>query len=387
MIDIPNLLDNPVLRHHEFPITASKTFLAHAAVSPLPRRVASAISTYTQRASSEGQWEYIYADIENETRKYAAILLGASEDEIAFISSTSLGLSLVAAGLPWQKGDNVIIADGDFPSNIYPWLNLQSRGVQVKFIPRSKDGIVTLEDIVNLTDKNTRLVSLSTVNYISGFKIDVSSIGSYLHQKNILFCVDAIQSLGAFPIDTTYIDFLAAGANKWLLGPIGIGILYIKKKNPSLLIPVLAGWKCVQSSKSYTNYNLCFLDSAKRFEPACVSIVSLVGLHAALELLLEIKIENIADRLTAFRRLLVPALKEKGYQVFGLGGPEQNSGITSFSSKKQDIVQLRNKLDAGGFVVSIRDSLDGNKCIRVSPHFYNTDEEIFQFLDNIPEAT
>jgi len=387
MMNICNLLDDPRLRHHEFPITASKTFLAHAAVSPFPRCVVSAISTYTQRASSEGQWEYIYSDIENETRRYAAAFLGANEDEIAFISSTSLGLSLVAAGLSWQKGDNVVIADGDFPSNIYPWLNLQSRGVQIKFIPRNKDGIVTLEDIVNLTDKNTRLVSLSTVNYISGFRIDVSSIGSYLHQKNILFCIDAIQSLGAFPIDTTHIDFLAAGANKWLLGPIGIGILYIKKKNLGLLSPVLAGWKCVQSSKSYTNYDLCFLDSAKRFEPACVSIVSLVGLHAALELLFEIKIENIAGRLSMLRSLIVPALKEKGYKVFGTNVTERNSGITTFSSKKRDIVQLRNKLDAGGFVVSLRDGLDGNKCIRISPHFYNTEEEIFQFLANIPEVT
>jgi cysteine desulfurase/selenocysteine lyase len=386
MMDISNLLENPLLRHNEFPITSSKTFLAHAAVSPFPRRVASAISTYTQRASSEGQWEYIYANMENDTRKYAAALLGASEDEIAFVSSTSMGLSMVASGLSWQQGDNVIIADGDFPSNVYPWLNLKSRGVQIKFIPRNEDGVVTWEDIDKLADKNTRLVSLSTVNYISGFKIDVSSIGSYLHQRNILFCIDAIQSLGAFPIDTTHIDFLAAGANKWLLGPIGIGILYIKRKNLGLLSPTLAGWKCVQSSKSYTSYNLCFLDSAKRFEPACVSVLSLVGLNAALELLLEIKVENIARRLAMLRRIIVPSLKEKGYKVFGFNCPEQISGITSFSSRKQDIVQLRNKLDSSGFVVSLRDGLDGNKCIRVSPHFYNTEEEILQFLAKIPET-
>jgi cysteine desulfurase/selenocysteine lyase len=386
MMDISNLLENPLLRHNEFPITSSKAFLAHAAVSPFPRRVASAISTYTQRASSEGQWEYIYANMENETRKYAAALLGASEDEIAFVSSTSMGLSMVASGLSWQQGDNVIIADGDFPSNVYPWLNLKSRGVQIKFIPRNEDGVVTWEDIDKLADKNTRLVSLSTVNYISGFKIDVSSIGSYLHQRNILFCVDAIQSLGAFPIETTHIDFLAAGANKWLLGPIGIGILYIKRGKLGLLSPILAGWKCVQSSKSYTSYSLCFLDSAKRFEPACVSIVSLVGLNAALELLLEIKIENIARRLAMLRRLIVPSLKEKGYRIFGFNRPEQISGITSFSSRKQDIVQLRNKLDSSGFVVSLRDGLDGNKCIRVSPHFYNTEEEILQFLAKIPET-
>jgi selenocysteine lyase/cysteine desulfurase len=387
MMDIGNLLDNPILRHHEFPITSSKIFLAHAAMSPFPRRVKEAITEYIQRVTTEGQWEYLYAKIETETREYAGEILGADDKEIAFVSSTSLGLSLVASGLSWENGDNIVVADGDFPSNIYPWLNLQSRGVQVKFIPRNKDGIVTLKDISNLVDKHTRLVSLSTVNYITGFKIDVSSIGAYLHQRDILFCLDAIQSLGVFPIDTTDVDFLASGANKWLLGPVGIGILYIKKKNLSLLNPILAGWKCVQDSKNYNSYNLCFLDSAKRFEPGCVSIMGLVGLHAALKLLLEIKIENIAGRLTKLRKIIVPALNKKGYNVFGLDNPVCSSGITSFTSQKLDIPRLRDTLDAKGFVVSSRDGLDGSKCIRVAPHFYNTEEEIFQFLANIPEVT
>jgi cysteine desulfurase/selenocysteine lyase len=385
-MDIISLLNNPRLRNKEFPITASKTFLAHAAMSPFSRRISEAITEYVQRVSTEGQWEYLYVKLETEARRYAAELLGANEEEIAFVSSTSLGLSLVASGLSLGNGDNIIVADGDFPSNIYPWLNLQSRGVQVKFIPRNKDGIVTLKDISNLVDNNTRLVSVSTVNYVTGFKIDVSSIGAYLHQRDILFCLDAIQSLGVFPIDTTYVDFLASGANKWLMGPVGIGILYIKKKNLSLLNPILAGWKCVQDSKNYNSYNLCFLESAKRFEPGCVSIMGLVGLHAALGLLLEIKIENIADRLTKLRQLLVPSLREKGYDVFGSDNPECSSGITSFSSQQLDIPKLRDMLDAKGFVVSLRDGLDGSKCIRVAPHFYNTEEEILRFLANVPQV-
>jgi selenocysteine lyase/cysteine desulfurase len=385
-MDILSLLDNPHLRNQEFPITASKTFLAHAAMSPFPRRVAQAILEYIQRVTTEGQWEYLYAHIETETRKYAAKLLGADGDEIAFVSSTSLGLSLVASGLSWKSGDNIIVADGDFPSNIYPWLNLQSRGVQVKFIPRNKDGIVALKDISNLVDKNTRLVSLSTVNYITGFKIDVSSIGAYLHQRDILFCLDAIQSLGVFPVDTNCVDFLASGANKWLLGPVGIGILYIKKSKLSLLNPILAGWKCVQDSKNYNSYNLCFLESAKRFEPGCVSIMGLIGLHAALKLLIEIKIENIAERLTKLRKLIVPVLNEKGYNVFGCDNPGCSSGITSFTSVKLDIPKLRDTLDAKGFVVSLRDGLDDSKCIRVAPHFYNTEEEILRFLANVPRV-
>ena len=166
-MNIASLLQSASQRHWEFPITNQKVFLAHAAVSPLPRRVSSAIQHYVQRAASLGQWEYLYTEIEKETRKYTAVLLGADEKEIAFVSSTSTGLSLVASGLSWGKGDNIVVADGDFPANIYPWLNLGDRDVQTKFIPRHKDGAITLEDIRNIVDSNTRLVSLSTVNFVT----------------------------------------------------------------------------------------------------------------------------------------------------------------------------------------------------------------------------
>jgi selenocysteine lyase/cysteine desulfurase len=294
---------------------------------------------------------------------------------------------MIAAGIDWEPGDNIIIADGDFPSNIYPWLNLEKQGVTVKFIPRNEDGIVTLEDITRLADENTRLVSLSTVNYVSGYRIDVRATGEYLQQKNILFCLDAIQSLGVFPIDTTYVDFLAAGANKWLMGPVGIGILYVKKKNINKINPVLAGWKCVQDNHNYVCYNLNFTESAKRFEPGCVSLTGIVGLNAALKLLLDVKIKNIADRLTKFRKMMAPALREKGYRVLGSDNPGTISGITSFTAEIQDILELHQKLDTGGIVISLRDGLSGEKCIRAAPHFYNTEEEIERFLDNVPRAS
>jgi cysteine desulfurase / selenocysteine lyase len=329
----------------------------------------------------------LYADAETGARRYAAELLGAEPDEIAFVSSTSMGLSLIAAGIDWKPGDNVIIADGDFPSNIYPWLNLEKRGVTVTFIPRNEDGIVKLEDITRLADQNTRLVSLSTVNYVSGYRIDVRAIGEYLQQKNILFCLDAIQSLGVFPIDTTYVDFLAAGANKWLMGPVGIGILYVKKKNIGKINPVLAGWKCVQDNHNYVCYNLNFPESAKRFESGCVSLTGIVGLNAALKLLLNVQIQNIADRLTKFREMMAPALREKGYRVLGSDNPGTISGIMSFTADTQGILELHQKLDTGGIVISLRDGLDGEKCIRVAPHFYNIEEEIERFLDNVPRTS
>jgi selenocysteine lyase/cysteine desulfurase len=386
-MNLKHILDNPTLRNKEFPITANKIFMAHAAMSPFPQRTADAITDYVKRVCLEGQWEYLYADIETETRKYAADLLGAQTEEIAFVSSTSMGLSLVASGISWKTDDNIVIADGDFPSNIYPWLNLQRQGVRVKFIPRNKNGIVTLDDVMQIVDNKTRLVSLSTVNYTTGFRIDASAIGEYLHSKNILFCLDAIQSLGTFPVDTTNVDFLAGGANKWLLGPVGIGILFIKKHNICELTPNLAGWKCVDNSKHYCEYNLSFLKTAKRFEPGYVSIMGIIGLHASLKLLLEIKIENIAERLTLFRTILAPALVEKGYEIFGSNNPKYVSGITTFSSPKQDMTKLHDILDKKGFVTSLREGLDGGKGIRIAPHFYNTEDEITQLLANVPDIS
>ena len=380
------LLNEPAARQFEFPITARKVFLAHAASSPLPRCVSAAMTQYLNRASIEGQWEYLYDKDEAETRRFAARLLEAQEGEIAFITSTSMGLSIIASSLSWRKDDNVIVADGDFPSNIYPWLNLRSRGVTVNYIPKRYDGAVTLEDIINLVDSNTRLVSLSSVNYVTGYRIDVSAIGRYLHEKGIFFCVDAIQSLGAIPIDTTFVDFLAAGAHKWLLGPLGIGILYVKKCNIEKMAPVLAGWKCVQSSKNYLNYDLHFLDSAKCLEPGAINVVGIIGLHAALGMLLETGIDEIASRLAGFRGLIKAALLEKGYDLIGPVEDGLGSGIISFTSSTHDITELRKKLDNGGFVVSLRDSLDGRKCIRVSPHFYNSVDEITLFLEELPHC-
>ena len=167
---------------------------------------------------------------------------------------------------------------------------------------------------------------------------------------------------------------------------MGIGILFVKRKHYEKLHPILAGWKSVKSNKQYLTYNLDFLDSAQRYEPGSLNILGIVGLRAALELLLEVGIENVAARLKKLRQIIVSLLHDKGYTVIGVTKGKQSSGITSFTSQKQDIIKLRRDLDACGFIVSLRDSLDGNKCIRVSPHFYNTEEEISQLLAKLPSC-
>ncbi len=383
-MDLEVLLRDSQNRQHEFPITATKVFLAHAATSPLPRRISNAMVEYANRASSEGQWEFAYHEIEADTRNLAAKLLSAERDEIALVSSTSTGLNIIASGLSWEKGDNIIIADGDFPANIYPWVNLQRLGVQVKFIPKREDGSVTVEDVASLVDGRTRLVSLSSVNYLSGFKIDVSKIGSFLHRRGILFCVDAIQSIGALSIDLEFIDFLAAGANKWILGPLGTGLLYIKRRSQPKLHPGWVGWKGIHPCGDYTNYNISLPDSAKKMEPTPLCITGLFGFHSALRMLLDIQIPKIESRLMEVQNRLGSLISEKGYKVVSKFDSDSASGITSFTTTLPELLIVRKQLDDAGFVVSIRDGLTGGKFIRVAPHFYNTDDEIAAFLDALP---
>ena len=377
----------PLQRYKEFPITRTKTFLAHAAASPFPSRICSELETYCSINTVSGQWEYLHKDIEAQTRERAAELVGAEVEEIAFVSSTSAGLSTIACGLPWQNGDNVIVADGDFPSNIYPWLNLSNLGVEVRFISRNSHGRITVNEVMQLVDRKTKLVALSSVNYVTGYRINIEEIGKSLHNKGILFCVDAVQSLGSLPFVSKYVDFAAASAHKWLLGPMGIGILYVKRTHFNRLRPTFTGWKAVKDNKTYLKYNLNFVDSAQRYEAGSPNVLGIIGLHAALGIILEAGVSNIANRLAELRSGLINSLNNMGYEVISPNDVINGSAIVSFTHKDINISDLRERLDVEDFVVSMRDTLDGRTCIRVAPHFYNSDQEISTFLTNLAATT
>jgi len=380
---ITDILSNETLRHKEFPVTKHRIYLAHAAVSPLPARVTKAIKYYISQASIRGRFVLKLDKETEETRNLAAKLLEATPNEIAFVPSTSVGLSLIAAGLDWKKGDNVIVADGDFSSNIYPWVNLQRRGVKVKFVPRKPDGAVKLADVERQVDEQTRLVSLSSVHFVTGAAIDMDAIGQFLQERGILFCVDAIQSLGALPCSVRYVDFLAADAHKWLLGPQGFGLLFVRRERLDQIHPSLVGWKSVRSPKEFLKIQLEFPDSARRYEPGSLNILGLAGLHAALSLILELGVAAIAKRLAALRTILIEGLEHKGCNVLAASSPGLPTGITSFKIDNENNELLYRRLVKSEIHVSLRDDLSGSKCIRVSPHFYNTEEEIALLLQKI----
>ena len=239
---ISDLLRDEPLRRREFPVCEQRIFLAHAGVSPLPRRVAEAMQQYLA-AAARGNQENAFSDaMIDETRAFAAQLVEAQTEEIAFVGSTSMGLAMVAAGLPWKAGENVVCYRDDYPANVYPWMNLAHRGVEVRFVEPKQFGNITREDVERVADRSTRLVSLASVHFQSGWRLDVDLIGRFLRERGILFCLDGIQSLGALRTPMRQVDFAAADAHKWLLGPLGAAILYVRRDNLDRLQPPLVGW-------------------------------------------------------------------------------------------------------------------------------------------------
>jgi selenocysteine lyase/cysteine desulfurase len=371
------VLNDEALRRREFPVTQEKIFLAHAGVCPLPRRVAQAVADYAQRATGGDQESMIFPAILSETRALAARLLHCDPDEVSLLGPTSLALSLVAAGLRFRRHDNVLIYHDDYPSNVYPWMALAERGVEVRMLPVRALGLIRPRDVLGQVDENTRLVALASCHFVSGFRLDHAAIGEALRQRGILFCLDAIQTLGAFPTTVEHVDFLAADAHKWLLGPCGAGVFYVRRELQEHLNPPIYGWHNLRCPDYVAQEQLVWRSGARKFEAGTQNLLGLVGLKTALELLLEIGIENIAAELLRKRARLVAALQSKGCTVLHADAPAANaSGIVTWFKPGADMAALHQKLLAAGVVSSLRADRQGQRYIRFSPHFYNTDAEL-----------
>ncbi len=379
---IAELLANEDLRQQEFPVTKKKIFLAHAGDCPLPRRVSAAITAYAHQASSGDQEQFVYPAILEKGRELASQLLHCQPQEVAFVGPTSLALSFMASGLRFRRGDNVLVYFEDYPSNVYPWMALADQGVQVRLMNVRGLGTIRPRDVLGQVDENTRLVALASGHFISGFRVDLEAMAGPLRSRNILFSVDAIQTLGAFPIQAAPLDMLAGDAHKWLLGPCGAGLMYVRQELHEKLNPPIYGWHNVRCPDFVAQEQLVFRSGAVKYEAGTHNLLGLVGLLAGVELLLELGVENIARELLRKRAWLVPALQAKGYTVLaGDALPENCSGITSFYQPGKDLAPLHQKLLAAGIVTSLRIDRSGQKYIRLSPHFYNTDQELHRVLE------
>ena len=378
---LQDLINNEELRCHEFPVARDKIFLGHAGVCPLPRRVADAVAACAAQGTLGDQEAFLLHRLVD-ARKLAAQVLQCQSEEVALVGPTSLGLSLVAAGLSFRKSDNILIYHDDYPSNVYPWMALAAKGVQVRLINTRGLGVIRAIDVMGQVDENTRLVALASCHFISGYRLEHQAIGKYLRGRGILFCLDAIQTLGAFPTTVESVDFLAADAHKWLLGPCGAGVLYVRRELQEKLNPPLYGWNNVRCPNFVAQEKIEFRNDATKYEAGTHNLLGVVGLIASLELVREIGVDNIAAELLRKRALLVPALSAKGYTVLNAEAkPENASGIVTVYQPGVDLAPLHKKLADAGVVASLRSDRKGQRYLRLSPHFYNTDAELQRVLE------
>jgi len=377
-MNLPELQNDVALRQREFPVCAEKVYLAHAGVSPVPSCVTRAVTKFAESAALNDQEEGL-GELLRATRSRAAELLGTDVGEVALIGPTTAGLSAVATGLDWQSGDEVLVYRDCFPVNVYPWQSLESRGVKINWLKTPALGQITPEGVIDqLTDK-TRLVALASCHFVSGWRIDHDTIGRELRERNILFCLDAIQTLGAFPTKVEHVDFLAADAHKWLLGPCAAGVFYVRRELQDRLAPSAFGWNNIRCPNYVAQEEMKLRTDARRYEAGSFNILGIAGLNAALGLLLEVGIDAIADDLSTKRSWLVEALQAKGYEVFY---PEAESagGITSCRREGQDMKALGEKLAKENIIASVRGDRMGQHYLRFSPHFYNTRAELERVL-------
>jgi selenocysteine lyase/cysteine desulfurase len=316
-------------------------------------------------------WEE-YETLDQELRQALGQLINASPEEIAFVQNTAEGINIAAHAIPFQPGDNVIFCDMEYPANVYPWMNLERRGVEVRIIPHREGGLA-LDDLEEYVDERTRVVAVSSVEFLTGFRNDLKGIGELCKAKGIYFVVDAIQSLGVIPLDVRecQIDMLSCGGPKWLMGPCGLGFFFCRRELIEEMVPAYAGADCVMGAENFRDYDLTFLPNAKRFEPGTGNYVGKVGLLASVTLLLEIGIEEIQRWTLHLTDVLIEDLQRRGYQIASCLRPEHRSAIISFPTP--DVKAAYEKLIANKVIVSLRENY-----IRVSPHCYNTEEEVLR---------
>jgi selenocysteine lyase/cysteine desulfurase len=373
---IAQLAADEGFRQREFPICAQKNYFAHAADSPLPRRVATAMHEAIERACIDARNYDDELDRIEETRVLVARLLGCETEEISFTGPTASGLNTVANGLDWKAGDEVVCYLDDYPADVYPWLALERRGVKPVLLETERLGEITPEVVERALTKRTKLVALASANYISGYRIDLDAIGALCAERGILFSVDAIQTVGISPVPLQHVDFASAGAQKWMLGPSGAGILYVKKTRRDLLRPgIIGGWNVV-SPNFIAQREVQFETGGRKFEPGAYTHTVLAGLKAAVELLQEVGADEVSNQSRLLTQSLRDQIREAGFEFLSPAEENSRSGILTFRHPRIAGERFMDALTKNDIVVSLRQDRANRGWLRVSPHFYNTAAEI-----------
>ncbi len=361
-----------------FPVSSEIVYLDHAGVAPISTRVDEALRRYAGEATRHGALRYAFYDEEVErVRGRAARLLGAQPEEIAFVKNTTEGLGIVAAGLDWSPGDVVVSCDLEYPSNVYPWWSLRRRGVETLLLP-GRDGRLPLERVEEaLRRPRVRLLALSSVEFGSGARNDLEALGHLCRERGVLFCVDAIQSLGCLALDVERcgVDFLSADGHKWLLSVEGCGIFFCARRLLDRLTPRIVGWRNVAGHADFDRYDDALRGDAHRFEEGTTNTPGIFALGAALDLLLELEVPRIEQRVLALAAHLARGLQERGVRVLSPTDAAA-SGIVSFRLDREPPETTAQRLRARGIHTAAR-----RGGVRASPHFYNTEAELEALIE------
>lgn len=370
------------------PVVERWAYFDHAAVAPLPAATAAAISEYASQACQGGDvfWPQWSAGVSN-CRSVAAGLLESSPDEIALVNNTTQGIGLVAEGFPWRTGDNVVVPANEFPSNWLPWKALERRGVELRSLAVADSGGIDLGQLARCIDQRTRLVSLSWVGFASGYRLDLAQVVELVHSRGALLMVDAIQGLGAYPLSVRDlpIDFLAADGHKWMLGPEGAGILYVRRQHLDLLQPLGIGWNSVARG-SFDTQATELKPTAGRYEGGSMNMPGMLGLNASLSLLSELQTHGagtapIMSCILENADKLSERLRQVGCEVQRASQVEHQSGIVgvrwgSTLPAESSLRAARKVCLEAGVVTSVR----GGR-LRISTHAYNNDDDIGRLVE------
>ncbi len=380
-MDLQTILTDDRTRRELFPVTDSCVFMAHAGVCPLPAPAAAAMRRFVELGTQGHQEQPEVWDSIKRARQLAAQLIGADQQEIALVGPTSLGLNLVAHGVDWNQGDEVVYCSDDYPANVYAWMELEKRGVKPVAIRPEQMGIVTWDLIEPaLTDK-TRMVTLASCGFISGYQLDIDDIGRRLHERGILFCVDAIQTLGMHPLSVQHVDFLAADSHKWMLGPTAAGIFYVARELHNTLRPAILGAWNVVSPGFIAQDKIDFYPGARQYESGCLNGAGISGMAASLKLLLDIGVDAISKRLLQLRKHTIERMGELDYEVLIELDDDHACAIITFTHPSRDLKADFDYLEANRVIASQRHDRDMTPVLRLSPHLYNTEQEVDRVVE------
>ena len=370
---------NDAERRAAFPITAGWAYLNHASVGPLTAAAAARMADLAHLVAATGdrRWPERNDAVEESRRRAARLLAAPDPTSIAFVENTAAALSLVAEGLPWKAGDNVVTAACEYPANVYPWMNLGRRGVELRLVPARPDGRVDAGDLLARCDGRTRVLALSWVQYATGFRSDLAALAAACRERDLLFVVDAVQGLGALALDVaaTGVDVVAAAGHKWLLGPEGAALLYLAPRALERLVPARAGSRSVARMFEWERLELDFGPGALAWECGTLNVYGILGLGASIGVLLDAGTDEVERRVLAATGRLGERLAAAGFTVASPGGAGERSGILSVEppggASGPDAEQVVERAAAAGVIVSARAGR-----VRLSPHFYTSEDDL-----------